>query len=67
MSKMNRTGAIAAAAMICLTLLGAQATGASAEAATEVAPPPAAVEPAVEDAPRFYAEEVAQPLRPRRR
>ena len=62
MSKMNRAGAIAAAAMICLTLLGAQATGASAEAATEVAPPPAAVEPAVEDAPRFYAEEVAQPL-----
>lgn len=62
MSKTKRAGAIAAAAMICITLLGAQATGASAEVATEAVPPPAAVEPAVEDAPRFYAEEVAQPL-----
>jgi spore germination cell wall hydrolase CwlJ-like protein len=62
MSRLKRAGAIAAAAMTCITLLGAQATGASAEAATEVAPPPAAVEPAAEDTPRFYAEEVAQPL-----
>jgi len=62
MSRLKRAGAIAAAAMTCITLLGAQATVASAEAATEVAPPPAAVEPAAEDTPRFYAEEVAQPL-----
>ena len=62
MSKTKRAGAIAAAAMICITLLGAQATGASAEAATEAVPPVAATEPAAADAPRFFAEEVAQPL-----
>jgi spore germination cell wall hydrolase CwlJ-like protein len=51
--------------MICVTLFGAQATGALAEtapaAATETAPPAAAGEPAA-DAPRFYAEEVVQAL-----
>jgi len=62
MSKIRRAGAIAAAATICVTLLGAQATGASAEAATETAPPPAVVEPVADDAPRFYAEEVVQTL-----
>jgi spore germination cell wall hydrolase CwlJ-like protein len=61
MTKVRRAGAIAAAAMICFTLLGAQATGASAEAATDAAPP-AAIEPSAADAPRFYAEEVVQPL-----
>ena len=48
--------------MICVTLFGAQATGASAEAATAIAPPPTAIEPVAEDAPRFYAEEVVQAL-----
>jgi spore germination cell wall hydrolase CwlJ-like protein len=48
--------------MICVTLFGAQATGASAEVAAAVAPAPAVVEPAVADAPRFYAEEVVQTL-----
>jgi len=66
MSKTGHAGAIAAAAVIFVTLFGAQASGALAETGTEtdapVAPPPAEVEPAVEDAPRFYAEEVAQPL-----
>jgi spore germination cell wall hydrolase CwlJ-like protein len=50
--------------MICVTLFGAQATGALAETgptAAEIAPPPAVVEPAA-DAPRFYAEEVVQAL-----
>jgi spore germination cell wall hydrolase CwlJ-like protein len=46
--------------------LGAQASGALAEtapqAASEPAPPPAPVEPAAADAPRFYAEEVVQAL-----
>ena len=56
MTRTGRAGAIAAAAMICVTLFGALATGALAEpgAATEAAPPPAAIEPAVEDAPRFF-------------
>ena len=48
--------------MICVTLFGARATGASAEAAVAIAPPPTAVEPVVDDAPRFYAEEVVQTL-----
>jgi spore germination cell wall hydrolase CwlJ-like protein len=61
MSITRRAGAIAAALMICATLFGAQATGAYAEAVTEVTPTPAVVGPAA-DAPRFYAEEVAQPL-----
>ncbi len=64
MTMTGRTGAIAAAMMICVTLFGAQASGALAEteAATAITPPPAAIEPAAPDAPRFYAEEVAQPL-----
>jgi spore germination cell wall hydrolase CwlJ-like protein len=66
MSKTGRAGAIAAATMICVTLFGAQASGALAETApgaatgTAPSPPPAAIEPAAEDAPRFYAEEVVQ-------
>ena len=48
--------------MICVTLFGAQATGASAEPAVEIAPPPTVDEPAAADAPRFYAEEVVQAL-----
>jgi spore germination cell wall hydrolase CwlJ-like protein len=69
MSKTGRAGAIATAMMICATLFGAQASGALAEtapeAASEAAPAPlpaAAIEPAAEDAPRFYAEEVVQPV-----
>ena len=62
MSRTGRAGAIATALVICVTLLGAQATGASAEAASEIAPPPAVVEPAAANAPRFYAEEVVQAL-----
>jgi len=62
MSRTGRAGAIAAAVMICVTLFGARATGASAEAAIAIAPPPTANEPAVADAPRFYAEEVVQTL-----
>ena len=62
MSRTGRAGAIATALVICVTLLGAQATGASAEAASDIAPPPAAVEPVAEDGPRFYAEEVVQAL-----
>jgi len=62
MTRTGRTGAIAAAAIICVTLFGARATGAWAETATEIAPPPIAIEPAAADAPRFYAEEVVQPL-----
>ena len=63
MTRTGRAGAIATAVMMCVTLFGVRATGASAEAATTVAPAPAVVEPAVAaDAPRFYAEEVAQPL-----
>ena len=37
MTRTGRAGAIATALMICVTLFGAQATGASAEAATAVA------------------------------
>jgi len=62
MTRTGRAGAIATALMICVTLFGAQATGAAAEAATVIAPPPVAAEPVAEDAPRFYAEEVVQPL-----
>jgi len=66
MSRTGRTGAIAAATMICVTLFGAQASGALAETAPETAtgtaPQPAVIEPAAEDAPRFYAEEVVQAL-----
>src|SRR5688572_9973380 len=66
MSKTGRAGAIATALMICVTLFGARASGALAETGTEtataIAPPPAVVEPAATDAPRFYAEEVVQPL-----
>ena len=65
MSKTRRAGAIAAAMMICVTLFGAQASGALAEtapdAAIETASPPALAESAA-DAPRFYAEEVVQAL-----
>jgi len=64
MTRTGRAGAIATALMICVTLFGAQATGALAETgptATEVALPPAVAEPAA-DAPRFYAEEVVQAL-----
>jgi len=50
--------------MICVTLFGARASGALAEteAAAEPAPHPVTVETAAENAPRFYAEEVAQAL-----
>ena len=65
MTRTGRAGAIATALMICVTLFGAQASGALAETtpapATEIAPAPAVVEPAA-DAPRFYAEEVVQTL-----
>jgi len=61
MSKSFRAGAIATAALICVTLFGAQ-TGAWAETAAPAAPPPAQTEPVAADAPRFYAEEVVQPL-----
>jgi spore germination cell wall hydrolase CwlJ-like protein len=65
MTRTGRAGAIATALMICVTLFGAQASGALAETtpapATEIAPAPAVVEPAP-DAPRFYAEEVVQTL-----
>jgi len=47
--------------MMCVTLFGVRATGASAEAAIVVAPPTTVDEPAA-DAPRFYAEEVVQAL-----
>src|SRR6187455_3088204 len=66
MSKTGRAGAIAAAMMICVTLFGAQASGALAETAPEAmaaaTPQPAVIEPAAADAPRFYAEEVVQAL-----
>ena len=66
MTRTGRAGAIATALMICVTLFGARASGAlaetGAEAATEIAPPPAVVEPVAADAPRFYAEEVVQAL-----
>src|SRR5690242_19857042 len=62
MTRTGRAGAIATAVMMCVTLFGVRATGASAEAATAVAPAPAVVEPVAADAPRFYAEEVAQAL-----
>jgi spore germination cell wall hydrolase CwlJ-like protein len=61
MLKTRRAGAIAAAGMICITLFGAQ-SGAWAETAAPAAPPPTVVEPAAAQAPRFYAEEVVQPL-----
>ena len=61
MSKTGRAAAIAAAAMICMTLFGAQ-TSAWAETAAPVAPAPAEAEPAPANAPRFYAEEVVQAL-----
>lgn len=65
MTRTGRAGAIATALMICVTLFGAQASGALAEtapaAANEIAPPPVVAEPAA-DAPRFYAEEVVQPV-----
>ena len=57
----GRAGAIAAAAMIFVTLFGARATGAWAETATATAPAPAPSEAAA-DEPRFYAEEIVQPL-----
>jgi spore germination cell wall hydrolase CwlJ-like protein len=62
MSRTRRAGAIAAAATLFVTLFGAQGSGALAETAPEAAPLPAAIEPIAEEAPRFYAEEVAQPL-----
>ena len=62
MSRTGRAGAIAAAAMIFVTLFGARATGAWAETATETAPLPAPSEAVAADEPRFYAAEVVQPL-----
>ena len=61
MSKTKSAGAIAAAAMMSVTLFGAQ-TGAWAETAAPVAPPAAEPETAAAEGPRFYAEEVVQPL-----
>lgn len=62
MSRTGRAGAIAAAAITFVTLFGAQTTGAWAETATEPAPRPTLTEAIVENEPRFYAEEVVQPL-----
>lgn len=65
MSRTVKAGAIAAAAMICATLLGAEASGALAETETATsadAAPPAKTVPDSGDLPRFYAEEVVQPL-----
>jgi spore germination cell wall hydrolase CwlJ-like protein len=62
MSRTGRAGAIAAAAMITVTLFGARATGAWAETATETAPMPTPTAAVAEDQPRFYAEEVVQSL-----
>lgn len=60
MLKTTRAGAIAAAAMTCVTLFGTQ-SGAWAETAAPAAPLVEA-EPVAADAPRFFAEEVVQPL-----
>ena len=65
MSRTVKAGAIAAAAMVCVTLLGAQASGALAETgpANRADVAPAVETVAVSDGlPRFYAEEVVQPL-----
>ncbi len=62
MSRSGRAGAIAAAAIITVTLFGARATGAWAEPAAEAASLPAPIETPAADEPRFYAEEVVQPL-----
>jgi spore germination cell wall hydrolase CwlJ-like protein len=64
MSKTVKAGAIAAAATFCVTLLGAQATGALAETgmSAELAPAPAEPEPGADELPRFYSAEVVQPL-----
>lgn len=62
MSRTGRAGAIAAAAMICITLFGVRATGAEAETAIEIAQSPTPIEALPADEPRFYAEEVVQPL-----
>jgi spore germination cell wall hydrolase CwlJ-like protein len=62
MTRTGRAGAIATAAMIFVTLFGARATGAWAETATETVPPPTLPEAIAADEPRFYAEEVVQPL-----
>jgi spore germination cell wall hydrolase CwlJ-like protein len=65
MSRTVKAGAIAAAAMVSVTLMGAQASGALAEtqAATSAqAAPPTETDPVSDDLPRFYAEEVVQPL-----
>jgi spore germination cell wall hydrolase CwlJ-like protein len=60
MSRTGRAGAIAAAAILFVTLFGADASRAVAETDTgEVSEP---IEAVALDAPRFYAEEVAQPL-----
>jgi spore germination cell wall hydrolase CwlJ-like protein len=59
-----KAGAIAAAATCCVTLLGAQATGALAETGTraELAPAPAEPETGSDELPQFYSAEVVQPL-----
>lgn len=65
MSRTVKAGAIASAVLCCVTLLGVQASGALAETGPAIEPlPPAPVELQADgDAlPRFYSEEVVQPL-----
>jgi spore germination cell wall hydrolase CwlJ-like protein len=62
MTMTGRAGAIAAAAMLLVTLFGADASRAWAETDAGIASPPEPAETVAADAPRFYAEEVVQPL-----
>jgi len=62
MSRTGRAGAIAAAAMLFVTLFGADASRAVAETDTGEVSSPEPIEAVDQDAPRFYSEEVAQPL-----
>jgi len=65
MSRTVKAGAIAAAAMCCVALMGAQATGALAETGQTGAEPaqvPVEPEAGSDELPRFYSAEVVQPL-----
>src|SRR6478736_5816187 len=62
MSRTGRAGAIATAAMLFVTLFGADASRAVAETDTGEVSQSEPAEAVAEDAPRFYSEEVAQPL-----
>lgn len=58
-----RVGALAPAAVVFVTLFGAEASGARAENQAPTIQVPAALnEASASDEPRFYAEEVVQPL-----